>query len=134
MSHGAAVVLVIMYISYLCFQLGTHRHLFTGEGDGEEPVLSLPSAVVLLVAISAIVAIASEYLTDAIEAMSAGSSLPEAFIGIIILPVAGNACEHITAIIVAYKDKMDLALGVAVGSSIQIAVFVIPFVVIVAWI
>ena len=60
-------------------------------------------------------------MTDAIEAMSAVSSLPEAFIGIIIFPVAGNACEHITAIIVAYKDKMDLALGVAVGSSIQVS-------------
>lgn len=51
----------------------------------------------------------------------------------VILPVAGNACEHLTAVIVAYKNKMDLAMGVAVGSSIQIAVFVIPFVVLVGW-
>lgn len=56
------------------------------------------------------------------------------FLGLIVLPIAGNACEHITAVFVAMRDKMDLAIGVALGSSIQIAIFVIPFMVIVAWI
>lgn len=74
------------------------------------------------------------FLTGAIEAVSAKSGLNQMFLGLIVLPIAGNACEHITAVFVAMKDKMDLAIGVALGSSIQIAIFVIPFMVIVAWI
>ena len=63
--------------------------------------------------------------------MSEKSGLSEAFLGLIILPIAGNACEHITAVLVAYKDKMDLAIGVALGSSIQIAIFVLPVLVLI---
>ena len=74
------------------------------------------------------------FLTGAIEAVSAKSGLNQMFLGLIVLPIAGNACEHITAVFVAMKDKMDLAIGVALGSSIQIAIFVIPFMVTVAWI
>ena len=74
------------------------------------------------------------FLTGAIEAVSKESGLNQTFLGLIVLPIAGNACEHITAVFVAMKDKMDLAIGVALGSSIQIAIFVIPFMVIVAWI
>ena len=74
------------------------------------------------------------FLTGAIEAVSAKSGLNQMFLGLIVLPIAGNACEHITAVFVAMKDKMDLAIGVALGSSIQIAIFVIPFMVIVSWI
>ena len=74
------------------------------------------------------------FLTGAIEAVSAKSGLNQMFLGLIVLPIAGNACEHITAVFVAMKDKMDLAIGVALGSSIQIAIFVVPFMVIVAWI
>ena len=78
--------------------------------------------------------VACRFLTGAIEAVSKSSGLNETFLGLIVLPIAGNACEHITAVFVAMKDKMDLAIGVALGSSIQIAIFVIPFMVIVAWI
>lgn len=63
------------------------------------------------------------YLCGSIEEFSAHTGLSQAFLGIIVLPIAGNACEHITAVVVAMKNKMDLALGVAVGSSIQIAIF-----------
>lgn len=71
------------------------------------------------------------FLTDAINDVSVKSGLSEAFLGLIILPIAGNACEHITAVLVAYKDKMDLAIGVALGSSIQIAIFVLPVLVLI---
>lgn len=74
------------------------------------------------------------FLTGAIEAVSAKSGLNQMFLGLIVLPIAGNACEHITAVFVAMRDKMDLAIGVALGSSIQIAMFAIPFMVITAWI
>ena len=63
------------------------------------------------------------FLCGSIEEFSSHTGLSQAFLGIIVLPIAGNACEHITAVVVAMKNKMDLALGVAVGSSIQIAIF-----------
>jgi len=68
-----------------------------------------------------------------VEEVSKKSGLNERFLGLIILPIAGNACEHITAIFVAVKNKMDLAIGVALGSSIQIACFVLPVIVLVSW-
>eukprot|EP00955_Chlamydomonas_euryale_P090063 364509-Chlamydomonas_euryale.AAC.16 len=101
--------------------------------EAEAPELSMWLALTLLTIITLTVAVCSEYLTGAIEAVSEATGLGQAFLGMIVLPIAGNACEHFTAIIVAMKNKMDLALGVAVGSSIQIALFAIPFVVIVAW-
>ena len=73
------------------------------------------------------------FLTDAISDVSTQSGLSQAFLGLIILPIAGNACEHITAVLVAYKDKMDLAIGVALGSSIQIAIFVLPVLVLIGY-
>ena len=74
------------------------------------------------------------FLTGALEDVSKQSGLNQAFLGLIVLPIAGNACEHITAVFVSIKNKMDLAIGVALGSSIQIAVFVIPVTVIVGWV
>ena len=69
------------------------------------------------------------WLTDALTEVSAKSGIPEAFIGLIILPIAGNAVEHLTAIYVAMRDKMDLAIAVALGSSIQVSMFIIPIIV-----
>ena len=78
--------------------------------------------------------ITCRFLTGALEDVSKKSGLNQAFLGLIVLPIAGNACEHITAVFVSIKNKMDLAIGVALGSSIQIAVFVIPVTVVVGWI
>lgn len=72
-------------------------------------------------------------LTGSIVEVSKSTGVSQAFLGMIVLPIAGNACEHITAVVVAMKNKMDLSLGVAVGSSIQIALFAIPFAVMVGW-
>jgi Ca2+:H+ antiporter len=95
--------------------------------------LSLSGALSLLTVITLTVATCSEFLTGAIEAVSEQWGVNQAFLGLIMLPIAGNACEHITAVFVAMKDKMDLAIGVALGSSIQIAIFVIPVVVMAGW-
>eukprot|EP01025_Chloroclados_australasicus_P065646 TRINITY_DN8943_c0_g3_i1.p1 TRINITY_DN8943_c0_g3~~TRINITY_DN8943_c0_g3_i1.p1 ORF type:complete len:601 (-),score=50.05 TRINITY_DN8943_c0_g3_i1:230-2032(-) len=154
-SRVTAVMLAALYICYLVFQLYTHRDLFaedsnskqkkqeneaTSQGQGQEeageeeiPELSLVTAMLLLAGISIVVAIASEYLTDAIDALGTNGGVSRKFLSIIILPIAGNACEHLTAVIVAMKNKMDLSLGVAIGSSIQIAIFAIPVVVLVGW-
>jgi Ca2+:H+ antiporter len=133
-SHGTAILLAFVYLCYLFFQLKTHHSMFVEEDSGEQPSLSLVAAIGMLGAITAVVAVSSEFLTGALQEVSEMSGISQAFLGLIILPIAGNACEHITAIIVAMKNKMDLAIGVALGSSIQIAVFVIPVVVIVGWI
>ncbi|KAJ5198605.1 uncharacterized protein N7498_007722 [Penicillium cinerascens] len=98
-----------------------------------EPNMSRTAAVVLLLLSTALVAVCAEFLVDAIPDMIKSSSVSEAFIGLIILPIVGNAAEHVTAVSVATKNKMDLAIGVSVGSSIQIAIFVTPLVVILGW-
>lgn len=72
-------------------------------------------------------------ITGSIEGMAKGSGLPTSFLSIVLLPLAGNAVEHITAVMVAMKNKMDLALAIAIGSSIQIAIFVLPTCVVFAW-
>ncbi|KAJ6153605.1 hypothetical protein N7470_006564 [Penicillium chermesinum] len=99
----------------------------------DEPDMSRTAAVVLLLISTALVAVCAEFLVDAIPDMLQSSNVSEAFIGLIILPIVGNAAEHVTAVSVATKNKMDLAIGVSVGSSIQIAIFVTPLVVILGW-
>ncbi|KUJ08671.1 uncharacterized protein LY89DRAFT_741523 [Mollisia scopiformis] len=102
--------------------------------DGEEENISRTTAVVLLLVSTGLVAVCAEFMVDSINAVVSGNSaLSETFIGLIILPIVGNAAEHVTAVTVASKNKMDLAIGVAVGSSIQIALFVTPFVVLLGW-
>jgi len=105
------------------------------EDDEPKAELSRTAAVVMLLVSTGLVALCAEFLVDAIPAMtSSNSNVSQAFIGLIILPIVGNAAEHVTAVTVAMKNKMDLAIGVAVGSSIQIALFVTPLVVILGWI
>ncbi|KAL5340970.1 Sodium/calcium exchanger protein-domain-containing protein [Aspergillus crustosus] len=104
--------------------------------EGQEhaqPEMSRTAAIVMLLLSTGLVAVCAEFLVDAIPEMVESSSVSEAFIGLIILPIVGNAAEHVTAVTVATKNKMDLSIGVSVGSSIQIALFVTPLVVILGW-
>ncbi|KAL2060135.1 hypothetical protein VTL71DRAFT_9957, partial [Oculimacula yallundae] len=102
--------------------------------EEEEENISRTTAMVLLLVSTGLVALCAEFMVDAInEVVESQSGVSEAFIGLIILPIVGNAAEHLTAVTVASKNKMDLAIGVAVGSSIQIALFVTPFVVLLGW-
>ncbi|KAL8990016.1 MAG: hypothetical protein Q9177_001226 [Variospora cf. flavescens] len=105
------------------------------EEEREQPQLSLLVALLTLGISTALVGICAEFMTDAIDPITKPCGpLPRTFVGLILLPIVGNAAEHATAVTVAIKDKMDLAIGVAVGSSMQIALLVIPFVVILGWI
>lgn len=99
----------------------------------DDPPLGIWSAVFLLLGSTALVAICAEFLVGSIEHLVENSPLSEAFVGLIILPIVGNAAEHVTAVVVASKNKLDLALGISLGSSIQIALFVTPLVVIIGW-
>jgi Ca2+:H+ antiporter len=137
LSHGTAIILLFIYVMYLVFQLKTHSHFFEAEDTGEhaEPELLTPwTASVLLVVITIAVAACAEYLVDSIDSIVETAHISKTFIGLILIPIVGNAAEHVTAVVVAYKDKMDLAIGVAIGSSLQIALFVTPFLVVLGWI
>ncbi|KAJ5746577.1 Vacuolar calcium ion transporter [Penicillium odoratum] len=146
LSHGTAIILLIIYVMYLYFQLRSHAHLFeetngsdTENGgleteEEEERLLSPWAATVALIAVTILVAICADYLVGSIDSIVQKTGISKTFIGLVLLPIVGNAAEHVTAVVVAYKDKMDLAIGVAIGSSLQIALFVTPFLVILGWI
>jgi Ca2+:H+ antiporter len=102
------------------------------DSHNSEP-LSRTSAVLLLIVVTALVAVCAELLVDSIDYLVQETGVSQAFIGLIILPIVGNAAEHVTAVTVASKNKMDLAIGVALGSSIQIAIFVTPLIVLLGW-
>jgi len=134
-SRISAVFLMVAYAMFLLFMLVTHAEVFADEGeeeDGGEGLSPLLSTL-LLFACTYVVYIASEGLVDSIEDVSVDYGLSKAFIGVILLPIVGNAAEHSTAVISAHKGMMDLALGVAVGSSTQIALFVVPCAVLFGW-
>ncbi|KAJ4421552.1 hypothetical protein N0V82_003690 [Gnomoniopsis sp. IMI 355080] len=103
------------------------------EDEDDEPEISRTSAILLLLVSTALVALCAEFMVDAIDGITDSGGLSETFVGLILLPIVGNAAEHVTAVTVAMKNKMDLAIGVAIGSSIQIALFVTPLVVILGW-
>ncbi|KAK6537260.1 hypothetical protein TWF694_011453 [Orbilia ellipsospora] len=100
----------------------------------EKLVISRTTAIVLLLSSTVLVAVCAEFMVSSIDAVISTTGVSEAFIGLILLPIVGNAAEHVTAVTVAAKNKMDLAIGVAVGSSIQIALFVTPLIVLLGWI
>ncbi|CAN0085145.1 unnamed protein product, partial [Discosporangium mesarthrocarpum] len=131
-SRFTGVFLLLMYIQLMVFQFKTHAHLFEEE-EKEEAGLSLPTACVGLAAITALVSFLSEFLVDAIDGFTQEAHLSKTFVGIILLPIIGNAVEHVTAVTVAMKNKMELAMGVAVGSATQVAMFVVPVVVLSGW-
>lgn len=99
------------------------------------PKINVPVALGLLGAVTALLYVTAENLVDSLEAMTAANpnTVSKEFLSLIILPILANAAEHSTAVVVAFKGKFDLVLGVAVGSCIQISLFVIPLLVLVAW-
>lgn len=103
--------------------------------DEEEhaPAMSVKAAIFMLLISTGLVAVCADFMSDAIDPMVESSGVSPAFIGLIIIPIVGNAAEHVTAVVVAMKNKMDLAIGIAVGSSIQIALFITPLIVILGW-
>ncbi|KAI1799047.1 Calcium/proton exchanger [Daldinia bambusicola] len=188
LSHGVSIILLIVYASYLFFQMKTHVTLFNEESqkvagkpifkkglpenavasgiaragfgathagvhdeegklseimmnplghadDDEEegPQLSFPVAFATLIGATVIIALCAEGMVSGIEAITSSGAVSEEFVGLILLPIVGNACEHATAVTVAIKDKMDLAIGVAIGSSMQVALLLIPLLIIIGW-
>jgi len=189
-SHGVALILLIIYAGYLWFQLYSHTSLYNDEGDNvakstiysprthhlrdhlphrknkdvespgtstvateaeckdteckdteckeavelETPQMNVWTTIGLLVVITVLVAVTAEWLVDSIQGLTESGHISKEFVGVILLPIVGNAAEHVTAVTVSVKDKLNLSIGVAVGSSIQIALFVVPFIVTLGWI
>ena len=157
LSRGTSIILLVLYCLYLYFQLYSHANLFDEEsgksddqpssGDAENQdsgrndthevkegdTLSPYAAGIALVLITICVAICAEFLVDSIDSIVERAHISKTFIGLILLPIVGNAAEHVTAVVVSLKSKMNLAIGVAIGSSLQIAMFVTPFLVVLGW-
>ncbi|TBU35627.1 calcium/proton exchanger [Dichomitus squalens] len=137
-SRGTAILLLFVYIAYLIFQLRTHSDLYVAdaiaEEEEEEPQMNTLAAGSALLLVTLITSFCADYLVASIEETAERYHIPKPFIGLILLPIVANAAEHVTSVWMALKNKMELTIGICVGSSIQIAAFVVPLLVIVGWI
>ncbi len=131
LSEAVAIVLAVTYGFSLLFSLKTHSRLFAGDPHPTEAHLwSVPGAIVILALATVFVAVESEILVHAVQQITSQSSwVSETFLGLIVIPIIGNAAEHAAAIVVARKGKVDLALNIAMGSSTQVALLVAPLLV-----
>lgn len=132
LSVSISVVLMACYLLTLFFQLSTHKHLFeaeagaSGHGHGHGEPWSIKKSVIALLGATLLVAMVSEFLIGAVGHTAEVFGMSNVFIGVIVIAIIGNAAEHSTAILVAAKNQMDLAINIAIGSSLQIALFVAP--------
>lgn len=134
LSVGIAIIMVVLYLAALFFKLVTHRGVYqtqeTEDKIEEVPEWSKAKAIIILALSTLAVAYTSERLVHTFEAVGEKFGWSELFIGVIVVAIVGNAAEHASAILMAYKDKMDVAVEIAVGSTLQIAMFVAPILVI----
>ncbi len=130
LSEAVAAILAITYLFSLLFSLKTHRRLFGGEPHPTTGVTWPIGRAVLILALATVgVAVESEILVHTVEGVTASLGVSQTFLGLMIIPLIGNAAEHSAAVMVARKGQVDLALQIALGSSTQIALFVAPFLV-----
>ncbi len=139
MSSGISIILICLYLAALFFKLVTHRGVYqhkdelaVAEEEIEEAEWSKKWAIIILALATVAVAYVSENLVHTFEDVGAQLGWSELFIGVIIVAIVGNAAEHASAIIFAYKNKMDIAVEIAVGSTLQVAMFVAPVLVLVS--
>jgi len=156
-SRGTSILLLGVYVIYIYFQLKTHAFLYDpkvappDEGESESaqrlqrvaeaesnekepPKMNLLSATIGLLTATVVTSFCADYLVASIEETAERYHIPKPFIGLILLPIVANAAEHVTSVWMAMKNKMELTIGICVGSSIQIATFVVPLLVIIGWI
>jgi len=151
-SRGTAILLFGVYIAYVIFQLKTHASLFVpmprsrcrhGDAHSDEfvqeveedtPNMSVVAASSSLFFVTIIISFLANYLVASIEETANRLEISKTFIGLVLLPVVSNASEQVASVCMAVKNKMELTIGICVGSSIQIATFVLPLLVIIGWI
>src|SRR4051794_2930094 len=136
LSFGVAIVLLLSYGAGLWFSLKTHRSVFNPYGDNaeEEHHWTVPRAAVYLALSAVAVGVMSEILVGSISDAADDIGLSQFFVGVFVVAIVGNAAEHWVAVLVAHKDKMDLAVNIALGSSAQIALFVAPILVLLSFV
>ncbi|MFC0272888.1 calcium/proton exchanger [Metabacillus herbersteinensis] len=136
LSIGISVILIALYLAALFFRLVTHRGVYQHETDvvdeHEKPEWSAKFAMIVLILATIAVAYVSENLVHTFESVGERFGWSELFIGVIIVAIVGNAAEHASAIVMAYKNKMNIAVEIAVGSTLQIAMFVAPVLVLIS--
>ena len=137
LSLWISLVLIGVYAANLLFSLGTHRALFAGspteDGGGHAAPWSTGRAGLVLATATAAIAWMSEILVGALEPATHSLGLNDVFVGVFVVAILGNAAEHFTAITAALKDRMDLSLSIAIGSSVQVALFVAPLLVLLSY-
>ncbi|MBQ6455618.1 MAG: calcium/proton exchanger [Mogibacterium sp.] len=124
-----ALLMLLVYIMQFVFSFVTHRTLYEDSVPSEEEEgksASLPRAIGMLIASTICIAVLSEIFVGTVEPMAESAGLSKTFVGIILVPIIGNAAEHSSAIIMAVKNKMNAAIEIALGSSLQIILFVVP--------
>jgi Ca2+:H+ antiporter len=142
LSLEIAIVLIVTYVLSLVFTLKTHRHLYVGgdvahashEDDPAHAHRPVWKPILLLLAATTGIAFMAEFLVGAATETAEVLGWSEVFVGVIVVAIIGNAAEHSTAIIMAMKNKMDIAINIAVGSSIQVALFVAPVLVLLSYV
>lgn len=136
LSIGVAIVLIALYLAGLFFKLVTHRGVFASsnqpEIETEVPEWSKRKSILILLLATVVVAFVSEQLVHTFEMLGAKFGWSELFIGVIIVAIIGNAAEHVSAITMAVKNKMDVSVEIAVGSTLQVAMFVAPILVLIS--
>jgi Ca2+:H+ antiporter len=136
MSFAVAIILLISYVCGLLFSLRTHQHLFNpehGEDDHVDSAWPVRRSVITLAVAGVAVGVMSEILVGSINDASSSIGLSNFFVGLIVVAIVGNAAEHWVAVYFAMKDKMDLTVNIAIGSSAQIALFVAPVLVLLSF-
>ncbi|GGE36538.1 calcium/proton exchanger [Pullulanibacillus camelliae] len=139
LSTVIAIVMIFIYLFSLLFRLVTHRGVYVSKEEvkedeqAETPEWSGLKAVIVLAVTTLIVAYISEHLVDTIKPVGESFGWSETFIGVIIVAIVGNAAEHASAILMAYKNRMNVAIEIAIGSTLQISMFVAPILILVSW-
>ena len=125
-SAGVAATLILLYAAALVFMQFTHKHLFRTPESSEQPEWSRRLAIGVLLGAALLVGLESELLVSALDPALHTLAISPIFVGLIVIPVIGNAAEHAAAVFFAIRDKLDVTLEIAVGSSTQVALFVAP--------
>ena len=134
-SRTTSIILLIFYLIYLYFQTISHANLFECEEEeveGAVKIGSVASSIVLVLATVG-VAVCSDYLVDSVDGLVEALGISRSFIGLIIVPIVGNAAEFVATVQWARTNRIKLAMSVIVGSTLQISLFVTPFLVILGW-
>ncbi|MPY68031.1 calcium/proton exchanger [Deinococcus sp. SDU3-2] len=135
LSEATAAVLILVYLGYLYFTLVSHRDILStadddeAQGEQQGTLWSVPRALGVLAAATVAVAVMSEFLVSTLEEATAALGLSEFFVGLILIPIIGNAAEHAAAVMFALRNKMNLSMTISLGSTVQVALLVAPLLV-----